>query len=357
VVAGLAPAGHAWFWQSAVAIALVLLLGNVAVLVAVYVHVVVQSAHRRRDARLRAQLEPLLEERDLEQVRLAVERFGRPARQVAAALLIERLADASDDERARLVATVRAVGGIELLIRGTHRRLTWRRALAIRTLGRLGVPEAVPVLLDGLGDHSRYVRESAVLALGRTGDRRALPVLGELLRTPGSVGGGVVYDALIAFGRDAEPVFAGGLRADAETARIAACFGVAATSEPDDARRLVEPLLADPSPYVRAAAAESIGQIGGSVVPEGLARALRDDEPTVRAAAVRALGSFDSARAVQLLLNALVDPDRDTVVRAGDALVRLTTLPEAGSAAARAIASSDAWPVQRARIVAAAVEG
>ena len=74
----------------------------------------------------------------------------------------------------------------------------------------------------------------------------------------------------------------------------------------------------------------------------------------MRSAAVRALGSFDAARAVELLLSALVDPDRDTVVYAGDALVRLSMLPGVGTVATTAIASSDQWPVQRARIVAAA---
>src|SRR5947208_16681265 len=93
---------HPWFWQSTAVIAFVLVVGNLAVLVAVYVHIVVQAAHRRRNARLRAQLEPLLAGGDLERVRHAVERFGRAERQVAAGLLIERLADASDDERARL---------------------------------------------------------------------------------------------------------------------------------------------------------------------------------------------------------------------------------------------------------------
>jgi HEAT repeat protein len=125
---------------------------------------------------------------------------------------------------------------------------------------------------------------------------------------------------------------------------------VAALADPETARPSLEPLLADSSAAVRAAAAEALGQVGGEPLPDGLARASRDEHPTVRSAATGALGSYDDPCAVGLALNALLDPDRDTAIRAGETLVRLSRLRNAGSAANEALVqSAEAWPVERAR--------
>src|SRR5207344_3459221 len=113
------------------------------------------------------------------------------------------------------------------------------------------------------------------------------------------------------------------------------------------ARALIEPLLADGSAPVRAAASESLGQVGGVLLPEGLARATSDEHAPVRAAATGALGSYDDPHAVGLALNALLDPDRVTAVRAGESLVHLSRLPTVGSAAAAALErSAEDWPVE-----------
>jgi HEAT repeat protein len=189
-----------------------------------------------------------------------------------------------------------------------------------------------------------------VRALGRIGDLRALAPLGALFRAPGRAGPGIVYDALMSFGVAAEPVFAGALRSDVESVRVASCFGIAAVADPETARPLIVPLLTDPSAHVRAAASESLGQLGGELLPDGLARASRDEQATVRSVATGALGSFDDPNAVELAMNALLDPDRDTAIRAGEALVRLSRLRAAGPAADAALArTGDAWPVVRAR--------
>jgi HEAT repeat protein len=144
-------------------------------------------------------------------------------------------------------------------------------------------------------------------------------------------------------------VLAGGLHSQIESVRVASCYGIAAVSEPEGALRLLEPLLDDEAAPVRAAAAESLGQVGGELIPETLARASRDEQPGVRNAATGALGSFDDPRAVELAVNALLDPDRDTAVRAAEALVRLSRRPVAGEAAAQALQREEtAWPVERA---------
>ena len=213
-----------------------------------------------------------------------------------------------------MLEVLREVGAVELLVRSAPSRIPWRRALAIRTLGWAGAEETVPGLIGRIGDRNRYVREAAVRALGRLGDPQVLPLLGELFRAPGRVPPGVVYDALVALGSAAAPTFAGALRSEHDSVRVASCYGVAAVSEPEQARAELPPLLADPQAPVRAAAAEALGQVGGGTLPAGLARATRDEAATVRAAATRALGVYDDPQAVELALNALLDPDRDTAV-------------------------------------------
>jgi HEAT repeat protein len=103
---------------------------------------------------------------------------------------------------------------------------------------------------------------------------------------------------------------------------------------------------------VRAAAAEGLGQVGGGTLPARLARASRDEVATVRVAATHALGFYDDPQAVELALNALLDPDRDTAVSAGESLVRLARRPATRAAAERALARSAlVWPVERAVIM------
>jgi HEAT repeat protein len=361
LILGFAEGKQAWFWELTGSIALFLLLLNVLLLVAVHVRRLRQYARGRREKRFRAHVQEILAEldpktstRDPRWLREQVGRFGELERPIAAVMLIERMRPASEEERVDALAVLREIGAVDRLVGSTGRWMPWRRALALRTLGRIGADEAVPVAIERVSDHSRYVRESAVRALGRIGDARALPILGELFRSPGRIGAGVVYDALIVLGRDAEPVFAGALRSPIESVRVASCFGVVALSEPEEARSLLEPLLDDEAAPVRAAAARSLCDVGGELVPEALARASRDEHSSVRSAAAAALGSCDDPRAVEFVLNALLDADRDTAVRAGEALVRLSLRPAAGPAASRGLqrAGVEAWPVQRARTLA-----
>ena len=71
-----------------------------------------------------------------------------------------------------MLEVLREVGAVDLLVRSTASRMPWRRALAVRTLGWAGAEETMPLLIERIGDRSRYVREAAVRALGRIGDRR-----------------------------------------------------------------------------------------------------------------------------------------------------------------------------------------
>ncbi len=349
-----------WFWGVADAVASGLLTLTLLLVVALFVRRVRQSRRARREQAFAARIDEILAELDPttgrpgpEWLREQIGAFDDLQRPLVALALVERMKPASDEERAYALGLLREVGAVELLVRATRARMPWRRAGAISTLGWIGAADTVPVLSDRLGDRNRHVRESGVRALGQMRDPRALTPLSDLFRSPGPVGEGVVYDALVVYGRDAEPVFVVALKSPIESVRVASCFGVAATAEPDSARRLLEQLLADEAPGVRVAAADALSRVGSGPMPEALAHAARDASPTVRSAATRAVGSYDDERAVDVALDALRDPDRDTAVEAGEALVRLSRRPTAGASAKAAVeGAAGEWAVERAVILA-----
>jgi HEAT repeat protein len=265
-------------------------------------------------------------------------------------MLIDRLRPAAPETRARIREVLRLTGALELVLRGMDRRSPWRRALAVRTLGFLGEEQAVPVVLDHLSDRNRYVREAAVRALGRIGDRRALLPLELIFLDPKrNVSSGFVYEALGAFGEEAAPVFRQGLTSPDQAIRVASCFGIAAAVAAEPARTLLATMLDDRAASVRTAALAALGRIGGTQVPPELARLTRDEQHPVRRAAATSLGAYDDEQALEILLGVLDDPDRDTVIRAGESLLRLGRLPGVGAQARSAIAARDDWPLLRAR--------
>jgi HEAT repeat protein len=348
-----------WFSEIMVAVTLVLAALNVLLLVCVHGRRIRQAVRGGRERRFQAELQRVMARlehptglRDRLWLRWQLDGFDELERPLAAVALIERLRPASVEEREQLLEVLREVGAIELLVRSTGSRIAWRRALAIRTLGWVAAEETVPLLIERTRDRSRCVREAAVRALGRVGDPEALPLLGGLFRAPGGVPPGVVYDALVSFGSAAAPTFGGALRSELESVRVASCYGVAAVSEPEQVHVELTALLRDSQAPVRAAAADALGQIGGAPLPDGLPRASRDEVANVRAAAIRALGFCDDTQAVDLAVNALVDPDRDTAVCAGESLVRLARRPATKAAAERALARfARAWPVERALVM------
>jgi HEAT repeat protein len=352
VLAVTQPGKQAWFWAAAGVVVGALLFLNVRLLAFVHARRLRLASRRRRAERFRAGLDELLAEQDLSALAKRISGLNELERPIAAEFVIERLRTESPEERAQTLAWMREIGAIDVLLRSAKRWQPWRRALAIRILGLAGATEAVPLLIERLSDRSRYVREAAVRALGRIGDERARPALSRLFEEPGAAGAGIVYQALLAFGADAEPVFADGLRSQNEHVRVASVFGLGSLLEPSAAAAQVEHMLGDESPLVRASTAHMLERVGGGAVPAGLVRATQDEQRSVRRAAVSALASYDDPQSLQLALSALDDPDRDAAIRAGETLVRLSSLPRVGGDARRVVETTDAWPLERARVLA-----
>ncbi len=346
-----------WFRDSLLTIAFVLLALNVLLIVLVHGRRIRQYFRSRRERRFQATLGEVISKlddpvgvRDRVWLQEQLAGFDELEQPLVAVALIERLGLASAEERQALLAVLREVGAVDLLVRQTRSRIPWRRALAVRTLGWIAAVETVPLLIGLADDRNHYVREASVRALGQIRDRQALPLLGELFREPGRLPPGVVYDALVSYGSAAEPTFAGALRSALEPVRIASCYGVAAVCDSEQARAELTPLLTDREPAVRVAAAEALGRVGAGALPRGLEEASRDEVAIVRVAATRALASYDDPQSVELALNALLDPDRDTAVAAGESLVRLARRPATAAAAQGALARHT-WPIERALVM------
>jgi HEAT repeat protein len=189
------------------------------------------------------------------------------------------------------------------------------RVLACECLGAMGHREAVPEIEERLGDPEPTVRAAAVTALMRLGHDAAVPAIGGLLSDPddsvrraaeaalGHLDVEAVTDFLLTVGKDTVPPatalaimavnshprqrsFAVSCLSDAapenrQTAvRVLARHGVVDTAE------LLEPLLADPDPGVRAAAVEALATLPR--LRPRLVEHARQDAAT-RAAAVSAL--------------------------------------------------------------------
>jgi HEAT repeat protein len=142
--------------------------------------------------------------------------------------------------------------------------------------------EAVKRLLDLLHNPSVEMRRTAALSLGKIGRPEAAPGLIQSLKDP---------DALV---RQYSAWALGNLGEDVT----------------EQAGPPLVSLLEDPSPGVRAAAGQGIGQLRASEqVVRLLMRAAQHRDPEVRLASIRALAWLEARPAYPVLLAALEDPE------------------------------------------------
>jgi len=193
------------------------------------------------------------------------------------------------------------------------------RRAAAEALGKLGDPQAVPHLIQALGDWS--VREAAAEALLKIGTP-AVPALS----VRAHAGEDAAHNALQALGHPA-------LDLPQAVAQVAAqgAWGVLIRALPNDkvheavaglgtlAVPALIQALGDRDEDVRCAAAEALAKIGTPAVP-ALIQALGDSDNSVRRAACEALGAIGDPQAVPHLIQALGDSDRNVRRAACEAL-------------------------------------
>jgi HEAT repeat protein len=219
------------------------------------------------------------------------------------------------------------------------------RADASRALAVWATKENVPALIGALNSDDGQVRRSALWALGRLGDGRAISPVAQRLADPGDRA--EAGKALVALGPTAAPevrklldhpdravrseavAVLGRLGGDAADLKLS--LDLSDLKDPDGrtrARALNDLSRANPDSPRRA-------EVAGAVAP-----LLGDPEPNTRAAAARALGVWGTGEDVPALAKALDDPERAVQRQALDALVKLKD-PRA-SAPVAALLANDA---------------
>jgi HEAT repeat protein len=344
-------------WVLAIGAAVIIVL--LAIVIARHLEWV--RADRRRE-HVRRELEPIFSRffETEDRARLAAElrpaflRMDAAHRPVAAVLVTDVMKGVPLSQKEPLRDALEESGIVELGDRGTRRLSPWRRALACEMLGKIGSHRSVPALLARLNDRRPEVRMAAVRALGDIGSDQAVPALSEAFLERRSAPTNVVNNALRKIGGEAAPAFERGIASTDPIVRLSSCFGLSGIAGQHGAAvvRLAGVLSSDPDARVRAAAAASLGIVGGGNAPAELLGATTDPDLHVRRSAVRALGSFDDPNSGETLVARLEDEDRETALRAAEALLALERRPRAAAAARARLESSSAWAVEYARQVA-----
>ena len=185
------------------------------------------------------------------------------------------------------------------------------RRLAVERLPLLPAGEALPQLVERLGDPSWRVRKAAVECL--VGAPEDWPVAAHLIRSladgenPGRRNAAV--EALVRSGRRmVEPLLAAAASEDIDVRKLVvdALGGIGSERA---VPRLVD-LLGDRDANVRGAAADALGAIGGPDAVGALTGAALADaeEPLVRFSALRSLARLETPLAASALASALADP-------------------------------------------------
>lgn len=276
-------------------------------------------------------------------------------RAVFAGLWVTLVADATPERRARIQELLREAGVVAAAERGTRRFSPWRRALACDLLASIGDEQSVPALLDRLRDRRPEVRSAAIRALGEIGSPATAPALGEAFLGRRLAPTSVLSEAISKLGPAGADVFERGLASDDPAVQVAASFGLAAVTDNPEAQRdrLASQLGSEKDSGVRAAVCSALGIIGGEKPPAELVAATGDADRRVRRSAVKALGAFDDLASVEPLLDRADDQDRETAIRAAEALTRLARRERAGDRARERIEQAPTWSIRYAQAIAA----
>jgi HEAT repeat protein len=184
------------------------------------------------------------------------------------------------------------------------------RRLAVERLSLLPAADAVPRLVERLGDPSWRVRKAAVERLAAQDDaafvvRELVAALGDG-ENPGRRN--AALEALTRFGDAAVPTLLEASHDPDVDVRKQVVDALGAIGACAAADRLTE-LLADPDPNVRAAAAEALGSLRARGVDDLLLDCVeRDAEPLVRLSALRSLAKLRCPVPVARLEAALAEP-------------------------------------------------
>ena len=267
-------------------------------------------------ARDRALLEPQLRElatlRDFEALEAVLEEQARSVTERPAWLL-----DAYD-----------RLGLVDKYVTRLRTATKWReRAFAAELLGRVGNAQAVPVLLETVEStrtEDADVREIALRALARIGDPRAVAPLVEALQHAEVWLVPRIADILTRHGAlsiDPMIAFLGEPARHPARAWAASILGEVGAAR---AFPVLVRVLSDLDDEVRAKSASALGRLGDRrAIAYLLEHLLSDPAPFVRARIAHALGQFDEPDVIDCLVRALGDPAWWVRMRSVEALEQI----------------------------------
>lgn len=245
--------------------------------------------------------------------------------EIVEAMLLDRLEVASGAEADRLLACVRASGLLDLRIQEARRRRGWRRRRALASLGRMRAPEAVPALTEALDDRNRGHRLVAVRGLGRLGlPDGAIPILDRLIEgSLGSLPPVQIQNALLSCTRGQPQLLVPYIRRAGPETRplLARVLGELATGDLDEEDLVL--LASDPQAEVRASAARALTSAPLNIAMSLLGTLAEDDEWFVRLRAIVGLGQLQHPRALPALIEGLCDRNRLVRLRAATGLAHM----------------------------------
>lgn len=263
-----------------------------------------QDLRQRRDREVAAAIRPVFAGYLLGDWPLPAVDPGRsPAvDRVLESLTLELLRKVRGGERSRLVGLLEARGLVDRARRRTRSWSAFRRAHAAELLGAVGDPRLLPDLLRLCRDRVPEVRVAAARAAGKLGNPQAVPLLVGSLSGPRPVPASVVTMALVHLGPSAATHLRPLLGSASAPHRAAAAQVLGVFGDLASTSQLAALVRQDPDDSVRLAAAVALGRIGSPAGVRPLACALAAGHPdALRMAAAASLGRIGGSAAIRAL--------------------------------------------------------
>lgn len=262
-------------------------------------------------------------------------------------LTLRKLRSGNFDTRSQAFAEATRARDIDALLQVIEDADQYVRSDAIKALGEIGDPHAVPALMRRLDDTNFNNQEYAAAALARTGDRRAGPLLAAMLLATDKhpQARTAAAEALIALA-DTHVVdsLLEGLRGRDELGRRLILRVIGAIGD----GRCVPPVLAvldDPSDNLRWDAVIALGALRDQRATEPLLRLLGREPPGwgLYVDIIHALGRLRDRRAAEALSFLLDHPNEEIRTSAAAALAATGARPTDRAAEARRLVAECRW--------------